>query len=104
MVGDEQVGVELDRLVDRGGDGVDGEEDALDRGTGIARDEPRGIPRLGALERPQPIDRRQDLGENGWHPPSLSPQRTTRPEGRGGPCRARTDDIHGVNVALYQLS
>jgi hypothetical protein len=22
----------------------------------------------------------------------------------GGPCRARTDDIHGVNVALYQLS
>jgi len=21
-----------------------------------------------------------------------------------GPCRARTDDIHGVNVALYQLS
>jgi len=24
--------------------------------------------------------------------------------GGGGPCRARTDDIHGVNVALYQLS
>ena len=23
---------------------------------------------------------------------------------RGGPCRDRTDDIHGVNVALYQLS
>jgi len=22
----------------------------------------------------------------------------------GGPCRDRTDDIHGVNVALYQLS
>ena len=22
----------------------------------------------------------------------------------GGPYRARTDDIHGVNVALYQLS
>jgi hypothetical protein len=22
----------------------------------------------------------------------------------GGPCRVRTDDIHGVNVALYQLS
>jgi hypothetical protein len=21
-----------------------------------------------------------------------------------GPCRVRTDDIHGVNVALYQLS
>ena len=21
-----------------------------------------------------------------------------------GPCRDRTDDIHGVNVALYQLS
>ena len=24
--------------------------------------------------------------------------------GDGGPCRDRTDDIHGVNVALYQLS
>jgi hypothetical protein len=23
---------------------------------------------------------------------------------RGGPYRDRTDDIHGVNVALYQLS
>lgn len=23
---------------------------------------------------------------------------------RGAPCRARTDDIYGVNVALYQLS
>ena len=23
---------------------------------------------------------------------------------QGGPYRARTDDIHGVNVALYQLS
>lgn len=23
---------------------------------------------------------------------------------RSGPCRDRTDDIHGVNVALYQLS
>jgi hypothetical protein len=23
---------------------------------------------------------------------------------KSGPCRARTDDIHGVNVALYQLS
>jgi len=22
----------------------------------------------------------------------------------GRPCRDRTDDIHGVNVALYQLS
>ena len=85
-------------------DGVDGEEHALDRGIGIAGDEPRGIPRLGALERPQSIDRRQDLGENGWHPPSLSPQRAARSGGRGGPCRARTDDIHGVNVALYQLS
>jgi hypothetical protein len=25
-------------------------------------------------------------------------------EQEGGPYRARTDDIHGVNVALYQLS
>ena len=23
---------------------------------------------------------------------------------QSGPCRDRTDDIHGVNVALYQLS
>ena len=27
-----------------------------------------------------------------------------RRSGWGGPCRDRTDDIHGVNVALYQLS
>ena len=29
---------------------------------------------------------------------------TIRVRDDGGPCRDRTDDIHGVNVALYQLS
>ena len=29
---------------------------------------------------------------------------TRRNPDDGGPCRDRTDDIHGVNVALYQLS
>ena len=72
MVRDEQVGVELDRLVDGRADGVDGEEHALDRGIRIAGDEARGIPRLGALERPESIDRRHDLGENGWHAPKPS--------------------------------
>ena len=39
---------------------------------------------------------------------TMSSMRTEEENATGefdsGPCRARTDDIHGVNVALYQLS
>lgn len=74
MVCDEQIRVRRDRLVDGGADGVHGEHDPLDLGARIARHETRSIPWLSALDWPQPIDRRQDLGENGWHPFSLSPR------------------------------
>ena len=72
MMRDEQVGVEPDRLVDRRADGVDGEEHAIHRGIGITGDEAGGVPRLCALDRPESIDRRHDLGENGWHAPKPS--------------------------------
>ena len=51
------------------------------------------------------------IGGAGFHASNLprSPRRrSTGGAGArradGGPCRDRTDDIHGVNVALYQLS
>ena len=45
-------------------------------------------------------------GLRGWHSPHQPNARSGAfaMEGDGGPCRDRTDDIHGVNVALYQLS
>ena len=75
VMGDQQVGARLDRLIDRGGDGIDGEAHPPHRGARIAADEARCIPGFGAREGPQPIDRRQDLCEGGRHPTSLLPGR-----------------------------
>ena len=82
MVGDEEVGTRVDRLVDGAPHGVDGEQHTFDRGIRIAGDEAGCVPRLGALERPESIDRRHDLGENGWHAPSLAPHADGRAGGR----------------------
>ena len=104
-MGDQQVGARFDRLIDRGGDGIDGEAHPPHAGARIAADQARGIPGFCAREGPQPIDRGEDLCEGGRHPTSLLPGRNGLvADVVGGPCRARTDDIHGVNVALYQLS
>ncbi len=79
MVRDEQVGTSIDGFVDGGGHGVDREVHALHRGIRIAGDETGCVPRLRARERPESVDRREDLGEGDWHPPSLAPRRN-RPE------------------------
>jgi hypothetical protein len=53
-----------------------------------------GLDRCGTINAPM-LPRKPDNIEE------ISPLTSTLD---GGPYRARTDDIHGVNVALYQLS
>ena len=67
MVRDQQVGAELDRFVDGGGDRVDGEQDALDLAPRIAGDETGRIPALGTGERPELLDGVADGGEGVRH-------------------------------------
>ncbi len=68
VVGDQQVGAELDGLVDDLLDGVDGEQDPGDLLAGVAHDRADRVPGLGPLGGPQVLQRGDDFRQTGHGP------------------------------------
>ena len=92
-MGDQQVGAELAGLLDDGERGVDGEVDAPHGLLGVAGDQADPVPRLGGGRRVEALDDLEHLARG-----------SGRRRRSCGPGRDRTDDLRGVNAALYQLS
>lgn len=65
VVGDQQVGAQLHRLVDDLLDRVDGEQDPRDLLVGVAHDGADRVPGLGPLGRPEVLQRGDDVREAG---------------------------------------
>ncbi len=96
VVGDQQVGAELHRLVDDLLHGVDGEQDPGDLLAGVAHDRADRVPGLGPLGGPQVLQRGDDFRQTGheakatWlacaavpHPSGLAPLSTKAPLSSG---------------------
>ncbi|GAU69386.1 putative hypothetical protein [Streptomyces sp. NBRC 110611] len=68
MVGDEEVGAELHRLVDDLLDRVDGEQHTADLRIGVTADRAYGVPPFGPLGGPESVERGEDFRQygHGW--------------------------------------
>lgn len=105
VVGDDQVGAQLHRLVDDVLHGVHGEQDAADLGVGIAADGSDGVPLLGPRGGPQDVQRGDDFGETGHRPRLPSVRERQSPYGvPGGRGSSRASDGPGHAPAPHSTT
>lgn len=89
VVGDEQAGAELDRLVDDLLDRVDGEQDPGDLLAGVAHDGADRVPGLGPLGGPQVVQRGDDFRQTGHGQKATCLIRAAEPMSAAGRARFR---------------